>query len=436
MRTSRSLPALVLLTGASLALAADPWPGFRGPTADGHATSKNVPTKWSENGNVRWKTAVHGKGHSSPVVGNGQVWVTTSEEVLDPNPAPKKGGPPANPVKEVSLFAVGADLKTGKVSHDIKLRAVANPQYCHPFNTFASCTPFIEDGKVYAHFGSLGTFCVDANSGKVLWERTDFVCNHFRGPASSPVVAGDHVYLIFDGSDLQYVVALDRKTGKTVWKTDRDIKYGPGPGDGDHKKAYATPALLAIDGRQQLVCPSAECTMAYDPKTGAELWRFTHGGMNGSARALLADGLLFLNSGHTGKLFALKAEGLTGAVPKEAVVWQFPKGASVRSTALVANGLVFMVNDGTGNATCLDAKTGKQYWSERLDGEYSSSPLLAGGNVYFCNQIGKTFVVKADKTFEVVSENRLDGGFMASPAVAGDELILRTRTHLYAIGKK
>lgn len=440
MRT-RLLLAAFALAAASLSFAADSWPGFRGPTADGHATGKNVPTKWSEKENVAWKTAIHGKGHSSPVVLGDQVWLTTSEEVIDPNPAPKKGGPPANAVKEVAFFAVCADRKTGKVLHDVKLRTEQNPLYCHPFNTYASSTPFVEEGRLYAHFSSHGTFCVDTATGKVLWERTDLKCNHFRGTGSSAAVYGDLLYLILDGADLQYVVALDKKTGKTAWKTDRQIKYGPGPGDGDHKKAYATPALFTIDGKPQLVCPSAECTMALDPKTGDELWRFTHGGMNGSMRPILSNGLLYLNSGHTGKLFALKAEGLKGEVPKEAAVWQVGKAVSVKPSVLVVGELLFMVNDSTGTASCLEAATGKVVWSERLDGEFSSSPVFAGGNVYFCNQGGKnqdckTFVVKADRTFTLVAENRLDGGFMASPAVVGDELFLRTKTHLYSIGKK
>ncbi len=427
--------AAPVVLAAQPAALADSWPGFRGPTADGHAAGKNVPTQWSEKDNVRWKVAIHGKGWSSPVVFGDQVWVTTADEVLDTAPPPKKGGPPANPVKEVTLGAVGVDRASGKVVRDLKLGVVQNPQYCHPFNSFASSTPFIEEGRLYAHFGALGTYCVDTATGKTLWERLDFECNHFRGPASSPVVYGDILYLIFDGSDLQYVVALDKKTGKTVWKTDRKIKYGPGPSDGDHKKGYATPALFTVNGKAWLVCPSAECTIAYDPKSGEELWRIAHGGMNGSIRPMMANGLLYINRGHPAQLMAIKPDGLSGAVPKEAIAWTVVKDVSVRSSPLVVGELMFMVSD-TGIATCHDAKTGAVHWRERLDGEFSASPVFAGGNVYFCNQSGKTFVVKADREYSLVSENRLADMFMASPAVAGDELFLRTKTQLYAIGRK
>jgi outer membrane protein assembly factor BamB len=435
MRTRLALLALAL--ASPLVSGGDSWPGYRGPTADGRSDSKNLATTWSEKENVRWKTAIHGKGWSSPVVLGNQVWVTTANEVAaEKGPPPKKGDPPPNPVKEVSFFAVCVDRESGKVLHDIKLGTEPNPAYCHPFNSYASCTPFIEEGRLYAHFGSHGTWCVDTTTGKVIWEQKDLKCDHFRGPGSSAVVYGDLLYLIFDGFDLQYVAALDKKTGKPVWKTDRKIKYTTD--NGDFKKAYATPALLTIDGKPHLVCPSAECTIAYDPKTGDELWRITHGGMNGAGRAVMGNGLLYLTSGHNKKLLAVKP-GATGTVPADAVKWQAVKAVPSRPSLLLDGELLYMVSD-EGIASCLDAATGKVHWSERLDGEFSASPVLADGHIYCCNQIGKTFVLATGKTFNVVAENRLgerkDDGFMASPAVAGDSLYLRTKTHLYCIGKK
>jgi outer membrane protein assembly factor BamB len=442
MRT-RCLLSASLALALALTLPAADWPGFRGPTADGRSDAKNLVTSWSETENVVWKAPVHGRGWSSPVVLGKQVWVTTADEVVGKATAPpKKGDPPPNPVKEISVFAVCFDRDTGKVVRDLKLATVPNPQYIHPFNSYASPTPFVEDGRLYAHFGSFGgTYCVDTATGKVLWERRDLPCDHFRGAASSPVVYGDLLYLVFDGFDLQYVTALDKKTGKTVWRTDRNIDYGGK--SGDYKKAYATPALFELGGRPVLVVPSAECTMGYDPETGKELWRLVHGGMNVSARPVLANGLLYLTSGHTGKLMAVKADAKpdgAGRLPKDAVAWEVTKNVCLRSTVLVDGGLLYMVTDG-GVATCLDALTGKVEWSDRLPGaEFSASPVLAGGHLYFCNQVGVTFVVPAGKTFDVAGQNRLgatkDDGFMASPAVAGDDLFLRTKTHLYRVGKK
>jgi outer membrane protein assembly factor BamB len=422
----------VTVFGISLVPGEDSWPGYRGPTADGHSSARKLVTSWSEKHNIRWKTAIHGKGWSSPVVLRDEVWVTTADEVpADQAPPPKKGDPPANPVKEVSFYAVCLDRATGKIRHNIKLGIEQNPAYCHPFNSYASPTPFVESGRLYAHFGSHGTWCVDTATGRVLWERRDLKCDHFRGPASSPVVYGDLLYLIFDGFDLQYVVALDKATGKTVWKVDRRIKYSTD--NGDYKKAYATPALFEIDGQQHLVCPSAECTIAYDPKTGEERWRLTHGGMNGAARPVMGGGLMYLTSGYPSKLLAVKPGG-QGQLSAEAVKWQTNKNVPTRPSLLLDGELLYMVSD-SGLASCLDAATGKVYWTERLDGEFSASPILAAGHLYFCNQSGKTFVVPTGKVFSVVAENRLDGGFMASPAVAGENLFLRTRTHLYCIGQ-
>jgi outer membrane protein assembly factor BamB len=434
------LSACTLLAAAVAATPNDNWPAFRGPTADGISDSKGVPTAWGEARNVRWKTAVHGKGWSSPVVWGDQVWVTTADEVggAKGGDSPKNAGRD-NPVQKVTFFAVCLDRMTGAVVRDVPLATEEKPAFCHPFNSYASPTPAVEAGRVYAHFGSHGTWAIDAATGKPVWERRDLKCNHFRGPASSPVIFENLLVLIFDGSDQQYVIALNKDTGETVWKTDRNIKYPnlrPND-DGDTKKAYATAAVVEVNGKKQLVCPSAECTMAYDPVNGAELWRVTHGGMNGSARAVAGHGLLYLTSGHTGKLLAVK-QGVTGAAGKDAVAWELAKAVPTRPSLLLVGENLFLVSDG-GIASCVGAKTGKVKWSERLDGEFSASPVYADGHVYFCNQTGtngKTFVVAAKDRYELVAENRLDAGCMASPAVAGDTLFLRTRTHLYAIGKK
>jgi outer membrane protein assembly factor BamB len=443
--------ALVLAVGSggltspgSPASAADNWPAFRGPNGDGTSDAKNVPTHWSETQNVRWKTPIHGKGWSSPVVWGGQVWVTTADEVdsgkkVDTPRVPGVKGP----VEQVTFFAVCLDRKTGQVVHDVKLAVEKDPAYCIPFNSYASCTPCIEEGRVYAHFGSHGTWCVDTATGKVVWERRDLECDHFRGPASSPILYQNLLILIFDGYDRQYVAALDKATGRTVWKTDRDIRYSKD--DGDWKKAYSTARVLEIDGRPQLVCPSAEATIAYDPLTGREVWRVIHGGMNTSARVLAGHGLVYLTTGNTQQLWAIRPGG-SGVLPKEAVAWRLTRGVPTRSSPVLVGDYLFMVNDG-GFAQCVEAKTGKVMWSqERLGGggaEFSAAPVSANGNVYFCDQIGRTFVVAAKPEFNLVAENRLDvsgapspPGFMASPAVAGDNLFVRTRTHLYCIGKE
>ena len=428
-----TLPLVAAALAFSTALPADNWPAFRGPTGDGVSVATDLPTRWSETENIRWKTAIHGKGWSSPVVWGDQIWLTTADEVRGSKsvPVPKKGGA-KGPVERVTFFAIGVDCKTGKITHDILLGVEDNPAFCHDFNSYASPTPVIEQDRVYAHFGSHGTWCIDTASGKVLWERKDLKCDHFRGPGSSPILHKNLLILIFDGFDIQYVAALDKATGKTVWKKDRNIRYSSD--NGDIKKAYATGRVMEIGGKSQLICPSAECTIAYDPATGDELWRFAHGGMNGSARPVGGHGLLFLTSGHTRQLLAVK-EMVSGAVPKDAVVWRVDKIVPTRPSLILDGDMLYMVSD-DGIASGLDAKTGKVYWSERQNGEFTASPVLAGGHLYLSNQTGKTIVLKASREYEPVATNTLDAGCMASPAVAGDALLLRTKTHLYSIGKK
>ncbi len=408
---------LVLLALSPAAVAAD-WPQFRGPTGDGHSTAKNPVTTWTDTENVLWKTKIHDKGWSSPVILGDRIWLTTATE------------------EGHELFAVCVDRKTGKVANDIKVFTVKNPPNTKSFNSFASPTPAVEGGRVYVHFGSFGTACLDAATAEVLWkvDAGELPCDHFRNPASSPVLWKNLLILTFDGFDKQYVAALDKDTGKVVWKEDRNIKYKEQK-NGDIKKAYSTPSVFEIDGKPQLVSPSAEQTVAYDPATGKELWRVSHGGMNQACKPVLTNGLIVLSSGHTSGLLAVKVGG-TGELKKEdAVAWQIGKGPS-RPSVLAVKDHLYYVNDG-GVAFCVDAKTGKQTWEKRLDGAFSASPVLADGRIYFCGENGKTFVVKANPAeYDEVAVNKLPDGCRASPAILDDGVYIRTLTHLYKIGKK
>jgi len=200
--------ALVILSVAGAARAAENWPQFRGPHGNGRADKAKLPLTWSEKKNIVWKTPIHDKGWSSPVVWGDQVWLTTAKE------------------DGKQLFAVAVDRASGKVLHDIKVFDVEAPsELWRKFNSFASPTPAIEEGRVYVHFGTYGTACLDTKSGKTLWQRRDLHCDHFRGAASSPILYGDRLFLTFDGYDAQYLVALHKKSGETVWRKDRAIDY-------------------------------------------------------------------------------------------------------------------------------------------------------------------------------------------------------------------
>jgi outer membrane protein assembly factor BamB len=416
----------------AVAGAAENWPQFRGPTGDGHADAKNVPITWSEKENIRWKTAIHDKGWSSPVIWGNQIWLTTVKEKYASD-APTENTPKRVPRPEwIEMYAVCVDRSSGKIVHDIMLYKQGNPDYCISFNSYGTPTPVVEAGRVYLHFGSHGTFCVDTQTGKLLWERVDLQCDHYRGPGSSPIVFGSLLFLTFDGYDQQYVAALNKEDGKTAWRKDRHIKYtSTNP---DYFKAYSTPSILDLNGKPQLISPSAEATIAYDPKSGDELWRVHHGGMNEACKPVFGHDLIYLSSGHTSNVLAVK-QGGSGMLPPSAIAWRTIKAGPSRPSLLLAGDGLFMVSD-NGFASCVDAKNGKQHWQERLGGGFSASPVLADGRIYMCDQDGKTQVIAASTVFKSEAVNKLDDGCMASPAIVGDAIYVRTKTNLYCIGKK
>lgn len=402
------------------------WNQFRGPHADGTTTATGLPVTFAEVGpEIRWKTAVPGRAWSSPVIWKDQIWVTNAPEIQnDTKERPKLAKP-------LVLSAVCLDLATGAVKMDLPLFEVEIPQFTHVTNSYGSPTPYIEEGRVYIHFGAYGTACLDTATGKKLWERTDFICDHFRGPGSSPVVYGDLLYLTFDGFDLQYIAALNKYTGETVWKKDRNVDFGTT--DGDAKKAYSTPLLIEAGGKPMLISPFASHTIAYNPKTGDPVWSVKHGGMNAAGRPLFGNGMLYISTADGPNPFVVVNPEGAGDITNN-IVWRSNKGIPKRPSPLLLGDLLFMMND-SGVATCVDAKTGQEIWTKRLPGEYWASPLYANGLIYCFSQQGNIPVFKAAREFELVAENQLDNGFVASPAVAGNALILRSKTHLYRIEK-
>src|SRR3954470_6900739 len=389
------------------------WPQFRGPDGNGVSNATGLPIRWSESENVRWKTAVHGKVWSSPIVLVPRIWMTTA------TPDGKE------------LFVVAVDKATGRIVIDQKIFDVPNPQAAHDFNSYASPTPVgelrtssREPDRVYVTFGSPGTAALDASTGKVLWTRRDLECNHFRGAGSSPILFRDLLVMHFDGSDVQYVVALDKRTGRTVWKTDRsidfqDVENGRIKLDGDLRKAFSTPQIVEVGGRPVLISPGSKATYGYDPLTGKELWRIVERAYySASNRPVAGDGLVFYTTGFDrGIVMAVRADG-GGDVSASHVAWRSPRGAPQKPSLLLLGGLLFMVND-AGIVTCLDAKSGDEVWHARVPDSYSASPIAADGRIYFFSEDGKTTVIEAGRTFKVLGQNTLDDGFMASAAVDG-----------------
>lgn len=413
MRLAVRIVIIVYLLGAGRAGADQPhWNQFRGPSGNGHAASAALPVRWSERENVAWKIPLRGKAWSSPVIWNDTIWLTSATE------------------DGRQLYAIAVDAHRGVILHDITVFDIAEPMFCYPYNSYASSTPVIEQDRLWVHYGSAGTACLDTRTGEVLWRRQDLPCNHHRGPGSSPIVFQDLLIVNFDGFDVQYVVALDKHTGQTVWKTDRSLDYGTD--NGDVKKAYSTPTVIQHEGRLQLVSPAAVGTIAYDPLTGSELWTVYHGGFNAAARPLYSHGMVILNLEGGDRMLAVRPDG-RGDVTKTHVVWTNKKATPTRPSQLILGDCIFMVND-AGIASALDIRTGQPLWTHRLGGKHSASPITAHGRIYFFDEDGVSYVIDAHpERCELLAENVLDAGCMASPAVHGDALILRTKTHLYRI---
>jgi len=419
-------PLLLCLAFARIAFA--DWPDFRGPTADGHAADGTnvlgLPLYWNETDNVTWKTPIPHRGWSTPVIWGKQIWLTTAT-------------PGGN-----DFFAICVEADSGKIIFNERIFHCDTPEPLgNLLNSYASPSPVIEADRVYVHFGSYGTACIDTADFKVLWKRDDLSCRHFRGPGSSPVLFNDLLILTMDGVDLQYLVALDKRTGQTVWRTDRTAEWndieadGKPRGGGDYRKAYTTPLIVNVNGAKQMISVGSKAAYGYDPATGREIWKIKHGDFSAAARPLFENGITYISTGGSkGGMLAVRADG-SGDVTETNIVWRNSRGTPRMPSPVLVGGLIFMVSDG-GIGTCLDAATGKELWQERLGGEYAASTLYADGRVYCFNQTGASVVLKPSPTHEVLATNKLDDGFMASPAVLGKAFILRTKTHLYRIERR
>ena len=398
-------------------LAVREWHDFRGPKGDGHAVASEhtIPLAWGEGTNVSWRTKIHGRGWSSPVVADGRVWVTT---------ATRDGR---------SLSVLALDVNTGEVLIDRVVFTVAKPEPLgNGVNGYASPSPVYRDGKVIVHFGSPGTACLDAKTGETLWKRRDLPCRHYRGPGSSPVVHDGLVILTMDGIDVQYLVAIKLSDGTTVWKTDRTTdfkdlgKNGKPMREGDQRKAYSTALITEASGEDIIVSAGAKAAYAYRFKDGEELWRIEHGGYSCAARPVVAGELAVINTGYPKPELLAVRLGSRGRIARADLVWTYAKAVSKRSSPLVIDGLLYMVSD-EGIATCLSAESGAEVWKHRLNGRFSASPIYVDGHLIFFDEAGGATVMKPGKAAQPVSVNRLSAGCMGSPAVYGSSLIVRTK---------
>ncbi len=384
------------------------WPQFRGPTGDGMAPGADPPLVWSEDENVAWKTAIPGRGFSSPVVADGRVWLTAAREDVP------------------ALHAVAVDLADGGILRDVEVFRPPGWRASHAENSHASPTPVAEADRVWVHFGAYGTACLDAADGRVIWRSEALDFDHEHGPGSSPILYRDLLIVNFDGARERFVAAFDKSTGELVWKAPRSVELE------HHRYAFSTPLVIEHGGIAQLVSPGAGQVSAYDPSTGDEIWRVRHGGHSGVPRPVAGLGRVFVDTGYMKPHLLAIDPGGRGDVTDTHVVWSYHWQVPANPSPLLIGERLFFTSD-WGNATWLDARSGEDVWRQRLGGRHYASPIYAAGRIYTFDVDGETRVIAADDEFRELARNRLDGGFRASPAVVGDALVLRTESHLYRI---
>jgi outer membrane protein assembly factor BamB len=405
----------VLSFATALSARAENWPEFRGPTGQGIYAGKNLPIEWSPTKNVAWVQPIPGKGWSSPIVQDGRIYLTSAVPIAD--------------TMDLSPQAICLDADSGEQIWKTEVFRHAANAKIHTKNSHASPTPITDGKRLYVHFGHQGTACLDL-TGKILWRNTDLRYNPVHGNGGSPILAGDRLVFSVDGSDQQFVCALDTADGKLAWKTDRQSEAG------DKTFSFSTPLLITANGKPQIVSPASNAVMAYDPADGKEIWRVKYNGYSVIPRPVFGHGMVFISTGYGAPVvMAIKVDGAAGDVTKSHVVWSVKKGGPHTPSLLLVGAELYMVSDG-GLASCLDARTGKFHWSERVGGGFSASPFYADGKIYLQSEQGVTTVLNAGTTYESLAASKLGERTFACYAVADGAIYLRTESKLYRFQAK
>ena len=379
------------------------WPQFRGPTGQGVSEERNLPLTWSENKNVRWKVPIPGRGWSSPVIQGDRIWLTTATD------------------EGKSLRAIAIDRNTGAILQNVEVFHLKSAKLTNSKNSFASPTPVIDGDRVYLHFGAYGTACI-TQSGEIVWKTRLEYDNGQHGTGGSPIIYDDLLILSCDGNDVQFVVALDKVTGKVRWKKMRE-----------GYQAYTTPLVVSLPEGDQVISPGALRAIAYEPRTGKEIWQVRYGeGFSNVPRPVYGLGLVFICTGfQQASLLAIKPDG-RGDITKSKVVWRLDRGVPLTPSPLLVGDELYMVTD-NGIATCVDAKSGEELWRARLGGNHSASPIYADGKIYFLSEEGESVVIAPGRQLKHLATNQLDGPTLASMAISDSSLFIRSATHLYRI---
>jgi outer membrane protein assembly factor BamB len=398
------------------------WPDKGGPGRDSivpAAEASRLPPSWTEAQHLQWKT---------PLEGGDLIWFTSAT------------------TDGTKQYVDCIQRHTGKLlHHQLLFENTAPEELGNPINNYAAPSPVLEADALYVHFGTYGTACLDPATAKVKWQRRDIQVKHYRGPGASPALYQHLLILALDGTDQQFLIALDKKTGTTVWKTPRSTDYGDIDAatgkpkrDGDLRKAYHTPCFVQVGSQTQLISVGSRAAFGYDPLSGKELWTIKHTGFNAAPRVLATDQALAFSSGAEGAhLIGVRLDDkMRGDITASHLLWDRPKRNCSEASPVLIDGKIYQITRG-GIISCIDIATGQDHWEERLQGQYLQGPLAIQDRLYFANDRGQIHAIRAADKYELLSTSQLSGGAddacTAGMAVADGALYIRTRTHLVKI---
>ena len=416
------------------------WPQWRGPYANGVAPYGNPPVKWSESKNIKWKIEIPGKGHATPIIWDNLIFVLTAIET-DKQAEPRKAeqtqgqrrrGPPITETSDVHKFAIFAiNRSDGQVVWQHTAREELPHEGTHPTGSWASNSPVTDGERVYAYFGSRGLYCYDMQ-GNLKWEKDlgDMTIKLGFGEGSSPVLYDDRIVVNWDHEGQSFIIALDKKTGKELWRVDRD-----------EGTSWSTPLVVENNGKPQIITSATNRVRSYDLASGELLWESSGMTRNVIPSPVTAKGMVYVMSGFRGNAFqAISLSAAKGNIAgSKALVWTLDRDTPYTPSPLLYDNTLYFLKRNNGILASFNAKTGEEYFSrQRLEGieQVYASPVGASGRVYIASRNGSTQVIKHDTRYEVLAINTLDDGFSASPAVVDDELYLRGEKNLYCITEK
>lgn len=417
--------------------ALDQWPNFRGPLQTGVAPNADPPVEWAEDKNIRWKTPLPGLGHSSPVVWGDRIFLTAAIPFGDPLPEPRLGGRPGEHnnlaiSRQQRFVGLAVDRATGKIVWQTTVHEQLPTEGGHETGTYASASPVTDGERVYAFFGSYGLYCLDGETGEVLWEKQfgEQFTKHGHGEGASPALWGETLAVNWDHEGQSFVAAFDKRSGEPKWRTLRD-----------EGTSWSTPIVVEQVGKPQLIVSATKAVRGYDLEKGAEIWRASGLSANVVASPVSADGMVYaLSSYDTRAGLAIKLDGASGDLTgTDHIVWKRNDRTPYIPTPLLYDGVLYYLAHYQGVLTRAIAKTGEEPTGPfRLPGlnEVYASPVAAAGRIYFVDRSGAVLVLSNTAEPQPLGMNKLEDSFSATPALVGEELILRGEKFLYSIAEE